>query len=219
MKTVTIDFYSDYICPWCYIGKTRLERIKKDLQNEIELDIVLKPFLLYPHIPQGGIPKAQFASRHVLNGVEGRKPGMGRSLKFEAALEGIETNYKHIENIPNSLEAHRLTWLINDNLKKYSFAKRIFKGYFEKGKDIENQQFLVEQALQENVNQLSIDQFINSNKGQEEVTTSILEAKSELITLVPSLKLIALHYVPGLQEYEVWVNYIRRAAKLSTEAK
>jgi len=79
MTTVNIEFTSDFICPWCYIGKARLERVRALLQDEIKLDIELKPYLLYPHVPKGGAPKSDFSKKV--------KPGMGRSLKNEAKVE------------------------------------------------------------------------------------------------------------------------------------
>lgn len=210
LPTVHLEFISDYICPWCFIGKARLERLKEMLKDEIILDIQVAPFLLYPTIPKGGIEKSVFSKKS--------KPGMGKSLRKEAQLEGIEINYKNIERIPNSLEAHRLTWLTEPHLK-YDLAKNIFKHYFENGNDIENQNFLSEQAKLVGVADKIIEKFKTTDDGKFEVDAAIKIAKESYISVVPSLRLDAAFMIPGLQSIEVWENYIRRAAAIQQRGK
>ncbi len=205
IPTVHIEFISDYICPWCYIGKARLERVKKKLMDEINLDMVVSPFLLYPFIPKGGVDKSVFSKK--------TKPGMGRSLRNEAKIEGIEINYKNIERIPNSLEAHRLTWLTEPKLK-YELGNRIFHGYFEYGKNIEDVNFLIEEARLVGVDEKVIEIFSTTDDGKVEVNLAIQNTKEEFVSVVPSLRLDKSFLIPGLQSLEVWENYIRRAAKI-----
>ena len=136
IPTVDVEFISDYICPWCYVGKVRLERVKAQLAGKIALKIHLRPYVLYPHIPKGGLPKSDFAKK--------TKPGMGRALRREAKAEGIEINYRNIERIPCSLEAHRLTCLIEDNalhfsgLSFYKMSENDIDAYivFRKGEEV-----------------------------------------------------------------------------------
>ena len=99
-KKVTIDIISDIICPWCYIGKSRLARAIEQVSDDFEVVTRLKPFQLYPKVPKGGLPKESFPAT--------RKPGIGAALKEAAAEENITFNYKNIKVIPNTLEAHRL---------------------------------------------------------------------------------------------------------------
>ena len=122
MKTVHVEFIGDFICPWCYLGKVRLERVKELVKDEIQLEIEVKPYVLYPSIPKGGAPKANFRKA---------KPGMGKALRQEAKVENIQFNYQLIERIPYSLEAHRLVWLIKDNDQAYQLSKQLFHDYFE----------------------------------------------------------------------------------------
>ena len=207
MTTVNIEFTSDFICPWCYIGKARLERVKALLKDEINLEIELKPFVLYPHIPKGGSPKSEFAKKV--------KPGMGSSLKFEAKEENIEINYKNIERIPYSLEAHRLIWLV-ENTNKYELAVKIFHGYFEEGKNIEDHDYLIELAKSVGVSKEIIGKFFSTNICESDVIKSIQNSKEEFISIVPHIKLDKKFTIPGLQSIDVWLNYIRRAAEIQT---
>ncbi|MFK7775286.1 MAG: DsbA family oxidoreductase [Saprospiraceae bacterium] len=205
LPTVHLEFISDYICPWCYIGKARLERVKETLKDEINLEIEVSPFLLYSSIPIGGVDKSVFSKKS--------KPGMGRSLRDEAKLEGIEINYKNIERIPNSLAAHRLTWLVKPTLK-YELAKKIFHAYFEDGKNMEEIDFLLEQAKLVGVDHNILEKFATTEEGKIEVNLAIHNAKEAFISVVPSFRLDHIFLIPGLQSIEVWEKYIRRAAKI-----
>ena len=89
LKSIQIEFFSDFICPWCYIGKSRIGRLKEKLKDEFELEINLRPYILYPGIPKGGSPKSIFSKK--------TKPGMGRSLKHESSSENIDLAYNRIE--------------------------------------------------------------------------------------------------------------------------
>lgn len=211
ITTVHIDFYTDFICPWCYIGKARLERLQSKLQDEILLDIAHHPFILYPHIPKGGIDKSVFKKK--------TKPGLGRSLRQESQLENIEINYKKIERIPSSFEAHRLVHLIQNKEQQFSLAKNIFHGYFEEGCDIENHDKLIDLANTVGISQEIIGQFFTTEMGKAEVKQLINKAKEEFITVVPSIKLDHQFLIPGLQSIEVWENYIRRAATIQNKNK
>ena len=84
MKTVHIEFISDFICPWCYLGKSRLERVQQRLVSDIQLNIEVKPFLLYPNIPKGGVPKSYFAKKNETRyGEKFKKRGRNRRGKIE----------------------------------------------------------------------------------------------------------------------------------------
>jgi len=208
--TVHIEFISDYICPWCYIGKARLGRVKELVKEEIDLEIEVKPFLLYPKIPKGGVAKEVFAKK--------TKLGMGRSLKMEAAAENLTLSYQKIERIPASFEAHRLTTLVETNLLKFELAKRIFYGYFEEGADIENHDFLIDQAKSVGVEKKTIGEFFATDAGKLATEEAIKASKNAFISVVPTMRLDHQFVVPGLQSIDVWENYIRRAAEIQKKA-
>ena len=206
MVNVHITFISDFICPWCYIGKVRLAKIKEKLAGEIELRIDHKPYVLYPQIPKGGLPKEHFAKK--------TKPGMGRALRLEAEKEEIEINYKYIERIPYSLEAHRLIWLVKDLETKYQLATLIFHGYFEERQNIEDHAYLEKLAKAVKVEDRILQIFRSNNAGEAEVNAYLQETKEAFIRVVPTIKLDHQFLIPGLQDIDVWENYIRRAAEI-----
>ncbi len=208
MTTLHIKLISDFICPWCYLGKVRLERIQAAIANDIQLDIELSPYLLYPQIPKGGVPKSVFANK--------TKPSMGKSLRLEAKKEDIHFNYKYIEYIPNSLEAHRLVYLVKDHSLQYELAKKIFYAYFETGQNIEDHAYLIQEAKSIGVANSILRQFETGNAGELEVKAAITANKEAFIRVVPSLQFDNGLVISGLQSFETWERYIRRATKMKT---
>lgn len=210
MTTVRIELFSDFICPWCYLGDVRLGRVKQSLAHEIDLEIQVLPYLLYPKMPEGGVAKSTFAKR--------TKPGMGKALRSEAELEGIQFNYKHIERIPSSRKAHRMTCLIEDYGTKYKFSKEILKAYFEEGENIEDTEFLVQKAEMAGAERETINFFEkNENAGQDIFERSLIEAKNHFVSIVPTIRLDGKFMVPGLQAVDVYEKYIRRAAEIQNK--
>lgn len=206
-KQLSIKFYSDFICPWCYLGKVRLQCIRKELADDVELDIQVMPYILYPHIGPGGVPKADFAKK--------TKPGMGRSLRDEATLEGIKFNYKLIDRIPYSLEAHRLVWLIEDNELKYSLSTQLFHDYFENGQDIESQEYLIGLAKSLGVATATINLFENKEEGKTDCLQAIDDARHSHVQLVPTIAFSKELKIMGLQSPDVLKRYIQRAANMT----
>jgi predicted DsbA family dithiol-disulfide isomerase len=176
------------------------------LAAEIQLDILTSPYQLYSQIPKGGTPKSAFAKKI--------KPGMGKALRAEAALENIEINYKNIERVPRSFKAHRLVSLAADNSKKWTLAKQIFHDYFELGQDIEDLDYLLKKGQLADIPKSILSEFLLTKIGESAVLEKLKQHKEEFITIVPTLRLDGKFVVPGLQSADVWEKYIRRAAEI-----
>ena len=206
MNILKVELVSDIICPWCYIAKARLERVEQLLKEDgIALEIRVSPFQLYPHIPKGGLPKSDFAKR--------TKPGMGKSLRKEAEEEGIKIDYRKIERIPYSLEAHRLLWLVEEDAVQFRLAKKLFHFYFEEGGNVEDPMHLKEKAEAAGVDATVIQTFLNSDAGANEVADYIQGLKDQFIRAVPTFILNKALNMPGIQSVDVMRQYFQRAAK------
>ncbi|MFK7981897.1 MAG: DsbA family oxidoreductase [Saprospiraceae bacterium] len=201
-KKVTIDIISDIICPWCYIGKSRLARAIEQVSEDFEVVTRLRPFQLYPKMPKGGLPKASFPAT--------RKPGIGAALKAAAAEENITFNYKNIKVIPNTLEAHRLMSLATDNDLKNRLGMALFESYFEKTEDVEDPLVLARIARDAGLAKDKIDQFLHTNIGEKEVTAEIKALKADGVTAVPSFILDGDLLVMGVQPVSKWLRYFQR---------
>ncbi len=196
MNSVTIEFYTDFICPWCYIGKERMTKIVDSLKDQIDITLIPKPYLLYPTIPIGGVDKSVFAKK--------TKSGMGRSLKNEAAIEQIELNYRKIERIPNSRIAHKLISTLPDYKLKWSRSLEIIRDYFQQGQNIEDEQYLKAK--------LECDHNLHDTQYEDQLKEELEEAEELNISLVPTIRLNKAIVMPGLHTTEVWTRYIQRAS-------
>lgn len=206
MKTIHLEFFFDLICPWCFIGLNRLLRIEQELLQELYLDIELKSYLLYPEIPIEGVPKEAFAKK--------TKPGMAKSLKFEAEEEGISINYRLIKKIPRSIEPHRLFQLIKNKKLKINMANEIMRSYFTDGTNIGNQDELIQSAQNIGIDQSVIEEFLSTENGQGQIEIDRKFAKENFISQMPSINIDQKIIMPGLQSADTWKSYLRRAKDL-----
>ncbi len=201
-KKVTIDIISDIICPWCYIGKSRLARAIEQVSDDFEVETRLRPFQLYPKVPKGGLAKEAFPAT--------KRKGLGQALKEAAAEENIIFNYKKIKVIPNTLEAHRLMSLCEDNDLKNSMGMALFESYFEKAEDVEDPLVLARIARDAELEKTKIDQFLNSDIGEQEVSEEINALKADGVTAVPSFILNGDLLVMGVQPVSKWLRFFQR---------
>ena len=197
MNPVTIEFFTDFICPWCYIGKERMTKVVEGLKKDIDITLVPKPYQLYPEIPIGGIDKKVMANK--------TKPGMGRSLRAEATTENLELNYKKIDRIPNSRKAHQLISSLAHNEDKWNVSLEIIRSYFQDGQDIEDEDYL------NTIVPTGQNHYTDAH--YETILEEELAFAQELfISLVPTIRLNETIVIPGLHPVEIWTKYIRRAA-------
>src|SRR5262252_5729267 len=100
-----IDIVSDLICPWCFIGKRRLDQV---LATPAGADVVprWRPFQLFPQLPMEGIDRATLMRARF--GDDAAKRGPPRAILDEAAAAGIELRYDRVQRVPNTLNGHRL---------------------------------------------------------------------------------------------------------------
>ncbi|TMH04957.1 MAG: DsbA family oxidoreductase [Betaproteobacteria bacterium] len=132
--TAVVDVISDVVCPWCYIGKRRLEKALEALQGEYDVRIEWLPFQLNPGMPEGGMARADYR-RQKFGSVE-----KGRSLDArvaqEGAGEGINFAFDRMQRTPNTLAAHRLIDVAQKQGKGEAVVDALFRAYFEDARDI-----------------------------------------------------------------------------------
>ena len=105
-KPLTIEVVSDVVCPWCYIGKRRLEKALALLGGEAQVSVRYLPFQLNPDMPQGGMPRAEY--RKAKFGSLERGQQLDARVAAEGRGEGIEFAFERMARTPNTIAAHRL---------------------------------------------------------------------------------------------------------------
>ena len=143
MEKLTIEVVSDVICPWCYIGKRRLEKALP-LLGDVQVEIRWLPFQLNPDMPAGGVPRAEY--RKAKFGSLEHAKGLDARVAKEGSGEGIAFAFDRIERTPNTVRAHALIELAQrqdaQNLANQqrglgnAVVDALFHAYFEEARDI-----------------------------------------------------------------------------------
>src|SRR5262249_49350365 len=137
-----IDVISDVICPWCFIGKRRLETALAALDGSHEVGVRWLPFQLNPTMPKEGISRKEYRTR--------KFGSWERSLELDAKViavgetEGICFAFDRIERTPNTLDSHRLIWLAEREGIQDTVVEALFQAYFTEGQDLSNRQALLD---------------------------------------------------------------------------
>jgi predicted DsbA family dithiol-disulfide isomerase len=133
-KTLLIEIASDVICPWCYIGKRRLEKALASLKDEVEVRIEWLPFQLNPDMPAGGVARADYRRAKFGSVEKGRT--LDARVAQEGAGEGIAFAFDRMQRTPNTVAAHQLIDLAQSQGKGGPVVDALFRAYFEEAQDI-----------------------------------------------------------------------------------
>jgi predicted DsbA family dithiol-disulfide isomerase len=133
-KELVIEIASDVICPWCYIGKRRLEKALSLLDGEVKPDIRWLPFQLNPDMPSRGMARAEY--RKAKFGSVERARQLDERVATEGRGEGIAFAFDRIERTPNTSAAHQLIDLAQSQGKGQQVVDALFRAYFEEARDI-----------------------------------------------------------------------------------
>jgi predicted DsbA family dithiol-disulfide isomerase len=133
-KPLLIEIASDVICPWCYIGKRRLEKALASLEGEVEARIEWLPFQLNPGMPEGGMARTDYR-RQKFGSLE-KGQALDARVAQEGAGEGIEFAFERMQRTPNTVAAHRLIDLAQKQGRAGPVVDALFRAYFEEAKDI-----------------------------------------------------------------------------------
>ena len=196
---LTLDVFSDVVCPWCYLGKHRLER-GLALVPELDVAVRWRPFQLDSTIPQGGIERRVYLERK-FGGAEAIAPTHRRMTEMGAA-EGIEFHFERIERSPNTLDAHRvIRWAATEG-DEQATVERLFRAYFSEGLDIGDPAVLARLAAETGLDESVVAARLATDEDREAVAEEIAEAYRIGVTGVPCF-VIASHYaVMGAQPPE-----------------
>jgi predicted DsbA family dithiol-disulfide isomerase len=161
--TQTIDIFSDVICPWCFIGKRRLEKAIADQHHDVRERWL--PFQLNPTTPKEGISRREYRTR--------KFGSWERSLELDARVievgkaEGIDFAFGRIERTPNTLDAHRLIWLADEERVQDAVVEALFRAYFTEGRDNGNRQTLLDVVAEAGLDRNMAEAVLNGDDGLE----------------------------------------------------
>ncbi|PKR77298.1 disulfide bond formation protein DsbA [Halalkalibacillus sediminis] len=140
-----IEVWSDVVCPFCYIGKRRLERALSDFAHSKEVDVEFKSFQLDSNAEKNTNQNIHemLANKYGVSYEKGKE--MNESMAMQAKEEGLDFHFDQV--IPtNTEDAHRLSQYAKQQGKMYKFMERVMKAYFTEGKDVGEHQILADLA-------------------------------------------------------------------------
>jgi predicted DsbA family dithiol-disulfide isomerase len=213
MTVVNIDIVSDVMCPWCYIGKKRLEDAVESLPDDLEIDVRWRPYQLDPTLPKEGKDRKQY--------LEEKFGGSERASQIYTAIldagrkENIPFNFNGIKVSPNTLDAHRIIrWAaseapgVQDRL-----VDLLFKAYFIDGKNIGDNTVLLDAAQEAGMDRSITESLLVGTADCLEVEQEIDVARKMGVTGVPCFILDNKYAVMGAQASDVLASAIRDIAR------
>jgi predicted DsbA family dithiol-disulfide isomerase len=206
-----IRIVSDVICPWCYIGKRRLEEALRRLPGDSAPEIVWSAFELNPEMPAEGIERkvyrsAKFGSLEKSEALDAEVAGVGRN-------EGIIFNFTRIARTPNTIAAHRLIWFAKQFEKQSDMVEELFRRYFVEGQDIGDPEVLIAAASEHGIPNGIARAFLTSDRGLAEVAGESEAARARGISGVPTFILNDCLAVSGAQTPDFLLSAFRRAGE------
>jgi predicted DsbA family dithiol-disulfide isomerase len=219
MEHITIDVVSDVVCPWCYLGKARLELAIAEVQDEVGVDINWRPYRLNPDYPPEGVDqKAALAAK--LGGEE-RVASAHKMLTDLGREVGIAFNFDAIKIGPNTLDAHRLIhWAVTEDREKQDrIVDALFKANFEEGRNVGDHSVLLDIAEKAGLDRTVIAALLASDADGDLTVAEIEAAQKMGVTGVPFFIFDQQYAVSGAQTPDVIASALRDIAKMKKEAQ
>lgn len=205
---LTVEIFSDVICPWCYIGKRRLDKVLSSDVGE-GVRVRWRPFQLYPNAPVDGWNRAEFVRRRY--GAEadlGRTP---RRIYEEAKQEGLVFNYQAIGKLPNTLLAHRLLEFAAPLGVQHELAEALFAAYFCDGEDVGDLNTLIRLGSGVGLDSVDLKTAMSGDFAIAEVALQLQRAPDVGVSGVPGYLLGGGFLLPGAQSVDTMQQIIARA--------
>ncbi len=200
-----LDILSDPICPWCYIGKTLLDRALMQ-EPDHPFEIEWHPFQLNPEMPPEGMDRRAYLEAK-FGGKDGAVQAYAPIVKA-AEDAGLEIAFDKIERTPNTLDAHRLIHWAGIEGRQTAAVSALFRAYFEEGRDIGDHEVLGDIADTIELDASMILRLLASDADRAETAERDRAAREMGVTGVPTFIVAGKHAVPGSQPPELWLKVI-----------
>jgi predicted DsbA family dithiol-disulfide isomerase len=217
---IQVEIWSDVVCPWCYIGKRRFEAAVRELEGDVALDVVYRPYQLDPTASPGKSQPVFEAYAKKFGGPEQAKAIIGRVTEA-AAGDGLDFRMD-LARRANTLLAHRLIWLAEQPgspVTQDAMKERLLQAYFVDGLDVGDPDTLAECAAEIGFDRDDVLAFLESDRGRSEVASYLQQAADHGISAVPTFVINGQWAIPGAQDTETFVSVLRRLNdKLAADA-
>jgi len=209
LKPLQIDIVSDVVCPWCYIGKKRIEDALA-LASDVPVHVNWRPFFLNPWVPREGITRdeyltAKFGSTEAYKNIAGR-------VVAAAAEEGLQYNPGSVKRQPNTIDCHRLILWAEAEGKAAQMKQKLMELYFRDGGDLTDTNVLVQAAADVGLDAESVRKRLATDEDVERISAQAQEASEKGISGVPTFVFAQKYAVSGAQPADQLARAIRQVS-------
>jgi len=178
-----IEIYSDVVCPWCWIGKRRLEQALERYDDADRVTVRYRPFQLDPTAPSTPESVVEAYARK-FGGEDRAREIMGRMTGIAAEV-GLDY-HMDIALRANTFDAHRLLWFAVESGVQADVEERLLRAYFSEGRDIGDHHVLVACAADAGLDGDAVRRMLDSGSGSDEVREELAAGRRAGITAVPT---------------------------------
>ena len=207
---LSVDVISDVICPWCFIGKRRLE--KAIAMHGEPVKVRWLPFQLNPSMAKEGISRREYRTKKF--GSWERSQELDARVAAEGKAEGIDFAFDRIERTPNTLDAHRLVWLAEKEGVQDAVVEGLFRAYFTEGRGLSNLQELIDVVVEAGLARIKVDVLLKSDEGMEAIREAEERSRRLQVDGVPFFIINEKTTLSGAQQPETFLEAFKQAAEL-----
>ncbi len=211
-KSLKLEIYSDVICPWCYVGKARLDKALQSIGSDLAVDVEWMPFELNPSMPEGGMDRKEYLIKKFGSNDISQ---MQQRLNAAGSPDGLQFNFGAIRVVPNTFNAHRLLWFAKSSGKQHALSDVLFRNYFTDGLDIGDLEVLVSAAAEAGLSGDDARKFLSSDDGTAEVKAEKNIGRKLDVRAVPTFVLDGHVLVSGAVASDELAQLLEKAAGIS----
>jgi predicted DsbA family dithiol-disulfide isomerase len=215
-EPLSIIVYSDVICPWCYVGKRRLEAALASPGMPKQVNFSWRPFELNPDMPAEGVERKVYRAQ---------KFGEARSAELDVRMAetgrevGIDFAFDRMRRTPNTRLAHRLIWEAERQSRQDAIVDRLFRAYFEEGLDIGSAAVLESLAAEAGLDADGVEAALGGADSLDAVTKLEQQGYAMGIQGVPFFVLLAKYGISGAQPPQFWRETLPKLAAEASSAR
>ncbi|WP_392893388.1 DsbA family oxidoreductase [Pseudomonas migulae] len=210
--SVSIDFISDVVCPWCALGATALEQAIENVAGEVSVQLTYKPFELNPNMPPEGEKAVEHLMRKYGRTAEDVASGKAMQIARGEAL-GFKFDLEKRTHFYNTFDAHRLLFWALQEGRQVALKKILIRAYFTDGQNPSDRETLVRLAAEAGLDAAAAQEVLASGAFAEEVRELETFYQQHGISSVPAMILNGRHLVSGSQSVEYYEEMLRQMAK------
>lgn len=219
MENIVIDVVSDVVCPWCYLGKARLELAIAEVQDTVGVEVNWRPYQLNPDYPPEGVDHrtalaAKLGGQDNVDRAHATLSELGRQV-------GIHYDFGAVKISPNTMDAHRLLlWAHTEGREMQNrVVDTLFKANFEEGRNVGDHAVLLDIAERSGLDRAVIAKLLASDADRNTIRSEIDAVQRMGVNGVPFMIFDQQYAISGAQTPEVLAGAPRDIARMKKEAR